>query len=302
MRHDFGTAPRTRTFALALVAACVLTAMPARADAQTLQIASATPANGAVIAPTTSIAFTVESPAAAAEREAYLFVEVATQPTLGQDGTLGQEYTVETVGLQQGDAFPNRFTGSSSPYPFAWPGALGTYYWMAYCFCLSGGGRPLVSPIYTLTIGQPPPAPVQPPTATDPISDAEAAGYVRAAIRRQFHRTAYALTGRCRAVTLKTARCSVAWRDMRRSRRTTFLYRGTLTFRTLDDATYTSGFSGKRARSACVKTRSYKRCARRVGWSEAEEGVRHWPAEANARQIHDDARARPSRLVIRRAL
>jgi hypothetical protein len=53
-------------------------------------------------------------------------IEIATQPTLGQDGTLAEEFTVESVLLHQGDAFPDTFSGTAYD---EWTTRPGRCYW-----------------------------------------------------------------------------------------------------------------------------------------------------------------------------
>jgi hypothetical protein len=260
-----------RSFVGAAVTAIALVA-PSAAHAQ-LPIESATPANGAAIPPAPSITFVFESAAAAAANRS-LTLEVATQPTLGEDGTLAQEYTISTDVFTRGDAFPSRFTYSTPSY-VSWPRTPGTYYWVAYCFCVGFGGYGgvlAVSPVHTFTIAQPTPPADEAPLK--PITGTEARSYIRPVIRRKLGRQAYGLSAGCRAMSRRAAACEVRWRDTSRSRSTTFQYRGTLRFETNLDGTYAYRFTGTRARYTCVKSRSHARCSRSVRWNRAQGGPR----------------------------
>jgi hypothetical protein len=64
-------------------------------------------------------------------------VEIATAPTLGQDGTLADENQVGTFDLVRGDAAPQHY-GGAIPTFAEWAAKPGTYYWVAHTF---GGDR-----------------------------------------------------------------------------------------------------------------------------------------------------------------
>jgi hypothetical protein len=248
-----------KNLAIGIVTLAWLALASSGASAQGLAIAAITPANAAIIAPATQVTFVADSAETGTDPGLNsLFVEVATQPTLGQDGTLAEEYKVESVGLQRGDALPNRYTGASYPL-FAWPRTPGTYYWMAYCFCLRGGGRPVTTPVYSFTIEAP---------LTMPIAEARA--HLRPAIRAETGRLAWRLSESCSSRTATMVRCKVGWRTTASVGRSTVAYVGTLTIRAVDSATYSYEFSGKRAKASCVRKRGVRKCSRKVGWAETE--------------------------------
>jgi hypothetical protein len=60
-------------------------------------------------------------------------VEIATAPTLGQDGTLADENQVGTFDLVRGDAAPQHYSGAIPTFA-EWAAKPGKYYWVAHTF------------------------------------------------------------------------------------------------------------------------------------------------------------------------
>ena len=248
----------------------------ARADVRSISVKSVTPADGATIPPSSTITFQVKTddPVSLAK------VEVATQPTLGQDGTLAQEFTVPwglIVSMTRGDAFPDTYTGTA--YLFGQASYAGTYYWqMSYTRSESLPAPPYVqtstytTPVYRLVI-QPPPTTTPPTTTTPPptptpnqsMTLAQANGYVPRIIRRETRHNAYNLKRTCKRQASAAFDCSISWGTTRRLRSNSVIYAGTLS---LEDEGESIGYSfeGLRATESCIRRKSVKRCARSVRW------------------------------------
>jgi len=220
-------------------------------------------------------------------------VEIATQPTLGQDGTLAQEFTVPAAGyllMTRGDAFPDTytavFTGYAGGYgvPGSWSTQPGTYYWQASYTSVDIGPPPAytvqtnthTTPVYRLVIQAPPaptptpapsgggygPSPSPPPFMTL----ARANGYVRPVIRRAMHHNAYHLKRKCKRLKSASFACSISWGTTLRLHRNTMIYAGTLTLSDPGGQYINYTFSGVRARESCLQHHSVKKCAGHVAW------------------------------------
>ena len=273
-----------RTAGIVIAGALVLLAAPARAHASVVPITvkSATPADGAVLPPpTASLIFQITSddPIQSAH------VEVATQPTLGQDGTLASEFTVPAAGyllMTRGDAFPDTYTATYSSYGLTNYGLTvpGTYYWQASYSSVDQMPAPVYSqynthttPVYRFVIAAPTAPPVTPPATPPPpaprvpyMTLAEANSDVRIAIRHQISRTAYHLKRSCKRSTDAAFDCNVSWGTTARLKRSTVIYAGTLSLEDQGDGTFTYGFTGVRATESCLQRHSVKKCTRGVAW------------------------------------
>jgi hypothetical protein len=146
MRRGLGT----YLVALALVSACPAAAAPA----QPLVPSEVTPADGASINATRgAIEFAFRVPQQSAE----LNIEISGSPALGQDGTLADDYHIESAPAAPSDVDPTRYTATFYAYGGAtsWTNTPGTYYWQI-SGSESSSGPPyyvrLIGPVYTLTI------------------------------------------------------------------------------------------------------------------------------------------------------
>jgi hypothetical protein len=232
-----------------VLAAVVPLLAPAAAHAavKPLGIKSVSPQDGAVLVLPNQITFQVKTDQA---MEPYGWIEIATQPTLGQDGTLAQEFTVASVYATRGDAFPDTYTGSTDPRA-SWQRTPGTYYFQLHFTHVDSAPAPVyaevntyVSPIYTLTIAAPPP-PATPPAQPPPSPDGDDSdghyfqgnseakrvlkGVLREAYgsrftrRRAFRASCGLNSGQAKAT------CSVSWKHR------TWRYKGTARMTALDD-------------------------------------------------------------------
>src|SRR3954467_12567392 len=96
-------ARRTLVGAVAALALFPTITSAAQADVKAISVKSVLPGDGATIPATQSVTFQVKTddPVVGAH------LEVATQPTLGRDGTLASEFTLPVAGyipMTQGDA------------------------------------------------------------------------------------------------------------------------------------------------------------------------------------------------------
>ena len=110
---------------------------------------------------------------------------MATQPTLGQDGTLADDFTVDTFDLHRSDAYPTQY--SATPYlpEYSWPSKPGVYYYQVHSIGksrLDPTTGHLVLPVGSvrkLVVTAPPAPPVQ-------LGVAEGAGVARSVLKKKF--------------------------------------------------------------------------------------------------------------------
>lgn len=98
---------------LAAGACALATASGARADVKPIPVKSVSPADGATITQADSITLEVKTDDVASMAR----IEIATQPNLGQDGTLAAEFTLPGFGfvlVTRGDAFPDTYTATAT--------------------------------------------------------------------------------------------------------------------------------------------------------------------------------------------
>jgi hypothetical protein len=123
---------RTAVLTAAIAVGCAVFAIPSIAQAQAptdpLTFDSMTPADGASIVAGTAPTFEMSSSASYFG----LFVEVSTQPTLGQDGTLAEDFEVGGAELGRSDANPSLYRGVDPNASYGWASKPGVYYWQAF--------------------------------------------------------------------------------------------------------------------------------------------------------------------------
>lgn len=250
-------------------------AAQASAATKPFGVESISPADGATVAPSSPLPVTlVSNQAAAAWSGPYypglMWVELATAPTLGQDGTLASEFTIGTSTLTRGDAFPSNFSGSILTYPVLTPG---TYYWQAHYTVLETAPmlvetNTYTSPVFRIVVGAPQtqaPPPSSVSGGSPWMTRNQAIRHARAIIRDETGQKAHGFKRNCRRRGDVTFECRVSWRTTRRGRPWTYFYAGTLQFD--DDGEYINySFRGLRARNSCLSRKSVERCARRVRW------------------------------------
>jgi hypothetical protein len=150
-------------------------------------------------------------------------VEVATQPTLGQDGTLATDFQVGELMVQRSDAFSDlyRDVAGLGRTAYAWQNTPGTYYWqMIIC-----GFK---TPVRTLTIVPPaPPTPLPIPKVAVPAASILSSAKAKLVATRELRRRVSWRRGASRKLTCaaaaRTVRCDASWR-YKQAR-----YRGTVT-------------------------------------------------------------------------
>jgi hypothetical protein len=85
-------------------------------------------------------------------------VEIASSPTLGQDGTLSDDDNVATLLMAAGDTDPRHVAVRTEPFN-AWLGKPGTYYWMVHYWTLDleacVAGCTWVSPVRSFRLTAP---------------------------------------------------------------------------------------------------------------------------------------------------
>jgi hypothetical protein len=244
-----------------------LFASPAQAATKQFAVKSASPANGAVIAPTNQLTFQIKTDAAT-KPFTTMWVELATASTPGQDGTLASEYTISSTLLSQGDAYPDTWTGSIAPvYPALAPG---TYYWQVHFTQVDSAPPPTyseintyVSPTYTLVVQAP--APPTQPVEPMYLGKGEAIQATRDIIRDETGHKAYNLEHKCRRTSDTRFTCKPSWSTTRRATRKTWVYAGTLKLHETIGF-YKYSFRGLRAKTSCIAHRSVQACARSVRW------------------------------------
>jgi hypothetical protein len=161
--------------------------MPHPPALRPIAVKAASPADGASVSPAIQYTFQLKTDQAF-ESFSTMHIEVATAPTLGQDGTLASEYVFQTLYASAGDAFPDTYTASTVPSRQAW--GLGTYYWQASVATTNGYSGTFISPVYRLVVAQPQPAPASTSgggsTPSLSLSASDAKHVTRVALKRRF--------------------------------------------------------------------------------------------------------------------
>jgi hypothetical protein len=232
-----------------------------------IAVKSTSPADGAVLAPASRNTLVLKTD----ENAGGMSVEVATQPTLGQDGTLATEYTVDYPSALQGDAFPDTYTATAFGF---WSQYPGTYYWQMHFnridYVPDPSGSPYpwpelndyVSPVFKLVVAAPAPPPRVPTAPRVTMSKAQALSYLRPALRKITRHSVFRLRRECDRVDSEAFNCVVKWWTSRRGIRGKY-YTGEIDLRDVGTRIrYT--FDGRKATAKCIKRRSIKRCLRPV--------------------------------------
>ncbi|MEA2287144.1 MAG: hypothetical protein QOJ21_3187 [Solirubrobacteraceae bacterium] len=263
--------------------AALLLAAPAGA-VDPLVLTSATPPDGAVIAPQPvgGIAWQI----AGAPPAANVLVTVSTSPATAPDGvTLSDQDRVDFFFLSESPTAPGAYTGASDPGPNAWSGIAATYYWQVRATWTDASSvfHEAAGKIQRLFVGTAPPAgtPSGTPPGTPPgtpstpgqspasarttlaMSALDATSYVRAVIRQRTGRQPRNLRYGCARVSTRSFRCRPSWRDSRN------LYSATVTFthaRAGQRIVAGGTFSGRRASRRCARTRTVASCGRSFRW------------------------------------
>jgi hypothetical protein len=272
------TMPRSLAALAALVAFAALlgTAAPALA-VDPLVLATATPANRAVVPPTPTGGIPWQITAPAVPPDANVSVTVSTTPATGPDGvTLGTADRVDLFFLSASPDAPGVYSGLSDPGPNAWSAVAATYYWQVVATWTDASGvfHSAASTVLRIVIGTPPPpSPVAPPASagqasrtTLAMSLLDATYYVRTVIRRHTNRPPVKLHYGCTRLSSRSFRCRPSWRDSRNT------YSATATFshERADGRIVARGtISGRRASRRCAQTRTVKSCARPFRWRVA---------------------------------
>jgi len=183
---------RSAAVTTAIAIACAVLAIPSAAQAQAptdpLVFDSMAPADGATIAAGSAPTFQMTSNAGYTS----VWAEVATQPTLGQDGTLATDFTVQNVPLSRSDANPTAYSGAASSAPRLWSSTPGVYYWQAYS--MAGRVDPNthqyikpVGPVQRIVVTAPSaPVVTAPPAPAVQLTVSEGARFVQDGLKRRF--------------------------------------------------------------------------------------------------------------------
>ncbi|MEA2316841.1 MAG: hypothetical protein QOD44_1030 [Solirubrobacteraceae bacterium] len=273
--------------AVLVSAAALLLAAPAGA-VDPLILTSATPPDGAVIAPQPvgGIAWQIAGAPPAAD----VLVTVSTSSATAPDGvTLSDQDRVDFFFLSESATTPGAYTGASDPGPNAWSGAVGTYYWQVRATWTDAASvfHQAAGKIQRMFVGTAPPAgtpsgtpsgkpsgnPSGTPSTTGQspasarttlaMSALDATSYVRAVIRQRTRRQPSNLRYGCARVSTRSFRCRPSWRDSRN------VYSATVTFtHTRAGKRIVAGgtFSGRRASRRCARTRTVASCGRSFRW------------------------------------
>jgi hypothetical protein len=265
---------RTLVVSLTLAALLALAAAAPAGAADTLNLTSASPANGArrPLTPTGGIQWNIA--AAGVPADAAVQVTISSSPNLAADGTLDTANRLDFFFLQQ-NGLPGGWSGRSDPGPNAWSADAGTYYWQAVATFTDSGGtfHTAATGVARLILGTAPAGggPTggggggQTPSRRTSLRMlvADAPYYVRTLIRRQTKRTPAGLRYACARRTTASFRCRPTWRDSRN------LYRTTATFthvRVGGRVVARGTITGRRASRQCVRRRSFARCDVAVRW------------------------------------
>jgi hypothetical protein len=168
-------------------------------------------------------------------------IEVSTQNVPGQDGTLANDFQVDFFLPFESDAYPGTYRAVSHGGPANWwTNVPGTYFWQVTGTCYTGCSATTTtlidnnpnypvtnldsyrSPVFTYTVGTPPPQPVVPavplPSPTQTPAARRYVLYLDVAARRAKayavkHNHAKKPTARCRKVSSGNAVCTVKWKS-----------------------------------------------------------------------------------------
>ena len=212
---------RIAVLAAAIAIGCAVFAIPSVAHAQPvtgpLSFNSMTPADGASITSGAALTFEMSSSAGYVNGPS---VEVSTQPTLGQDGTLADDFRVSIAVLFRSDAFPNLYRGEDYSSSSGWASRPGVYYWQAHS---SEGGtidpstgeyKPAVGPVRKIIVTAPAPAAPGPAAPARRLGVNEGYSVVRQGLKRKF-RSRYTRGRKRRAtytrLSATTIRYRVSW-------------------------------------------------------------------------------------------
>lgn len=220
--------------------------------AEPFPLSSATPTSGATYESRTGIAFEVVAP----PHLSSVRVEIATQNIPGQDGTLAEDFTVDSLLLFESDAYPGTYRGTSSGL---WSNTPGTYYWEVSGTEYAGPLiRHYVGPVYTIVIEA-----VKTPT----LSVREAKLGVKEIIRAETHRDPHYLRDNCRALKENEVSCSATWAANAPITPLTSLYSGAFALEVRPPERHIFAFVGTRAQYGCVKRHGARRCSHGVRWA-----------------------------------
>lgn len=205
-----------------------------------------------------------------------LQTEVSTSNLPGVDGSLADDYRVDTFYLFQSDAFPGTYRGNSGyTYPAGggWEQSPGTYYWQtrADCYQPSCGGdgstlRTYLGPVRRVVVTAPstpgtPGSGGQTPTVTKydlTMTFADARSYIRPMIRGKTNGRITKLRSRCARSSYRSIRCRLSWRIKR------VAFSGTARFFHFQKGNtvyWNYVFSGKRLKADCRRG-----CVRHLHW------------------------------------
>jgi len=284
--------PHVVGLAIALIV-CGVSADRALAESSTLPVTSVAPANGATIPlPSGRIPFEIQSSVVfngPSCNGGLPYVSVSTQDLLDEipgsfEGQLASDFRVDYFLLAPSQAYPGLDSGVSGYVPngYWWSSTPGTYYWQVQGSCSSPFTQ-YVSPVYTLVIAPPVPAPASAPApATVPAPSAPTpngpAAYaltlshsratVKQAILERTGRSPHDLSDKCRSISESRARCKASWASATRFSSTTLLYAGDFNLEQTSEGTFYS-FTGLRERAGCARHHSAKHCASNMHWPES---------------------------------
>jgi hypothetical protein len=216
----------------------------------------------------------------------FVDLEVSTQPLLGQDGTLANDFQQETTILTESDAFPGMYRGTSMYVPdgFWWDSTPGIYFWQVsateYQTAPPFEIVHYVSPTYSLTItaegsatttqsSSPSPGPVSlaPPSGgtTSTMSLAEAYEAVKGIIRLRTGHYARRLKDHCVKEAQTSSVCSARWVAPLPLTARTWIYAGRFELEA-EGESVNYAFRGARAEWRCIRRHGVRACARVVHW------------------------------------
>jgi hypothetical protein len=263
---------------LAMAATVGVLVTPAHA-AEVLPVTSVSPANGATIPlPTEGIRFEIQSPIVfnSPECVGLPYLAVSSQNVLNQipgsrdEGHLATDFQVDFRQTVPSQAYPGLLWAVSNFVPNGrwWSSTPGTYYWQVEGSCLVGS-REYLSPVYSLTIAPPAPAPSPPPVAPAAtphlLSVEEAYLSIKSIIRESTGRSAHRLSDRCTSRNTYAVACKAGWASTVHLSSSTLLYSGNFFLEQQSNGFHTS-FIGHRERSGCKRRLGVRRCASNVHW------------------------------------
>jgi hypothetical protein len=262
----------TRSVATLLAVGGALLLAPSAQAAEPLALTSATPADGAFVAPQASGGIPWQITITGPPPGANVSVTVSTSPATGPDGTLPTDNRVDFFFLSESTTSAGVYSGLSDPGPNPWSATVARYYWQVIATWTDASSvfHSAATKVARLVIGTappaaPPPAPGQSSSArtTLAMSALDATFYVRAVIRRRTKRPPHNLHYGCARRSSRSFRCRPSWRDRRN------VYSATVTFthaRTGRRIVASGTFSGLRASRACARSRTVASCGRRFRW------------------------------------